>query len=68
MKPTTKKLISNILAMDSEIDALKNLCGDTVDQVRKLKEMSKNAEDPEFELEVKKFEQFVKEVSVGSSS
>ena len=34
----------------------------------KLKNMSKNVEDPEFEQEVKKFEKFVDEVSIGTSS
>lgn len=68
MESSTKHLIDNILSMDSEMSSLMNICNDTVKQVRKLKNMSKNAEDPEFEQEVKKFEKFVDEVSIGTSS
>ena len=50
------------------MNSLMNICNDTVKQVRKLKNMSKNVEDPEFEQEVKKFEKFVDEVSIGTSS
>lgn len=68
MESSTKHLINNILSMDSEMSSLMNICNDTVKQVRKLKNMSKNVEDPEFEQEVKKFEKFVDEVSIGTSS
>lgn len=68
MGSSTKHLIDNILSMDSEMSSLMNICNDTVKQVRKLKNMSKNVEDPEFEQEVKKFEKFVDEVSIGTSS
>lgn len=68
MESSTKHLIDNILSMNSEISSLMNICNDTVKQVRKLKNMSKNVEDPEFEQEVKKFEKFVDEVSIGTSS
>lgn len=68
MKSSTKHLIDNILSMDSEMSSLMNICNDTVKQVRKLKNMSKNVEDLEFEQEVKKFEKFVDEVSIGTSS
>lgn len=68
MEFSTKHLIDNILLMDSEMSSLMNICNDTVKQVRKLKSMSKNVEDPEFEQEVKKFEKFVDEVSIGTSS
>lgn len=68
MESSTKHLIDNILSMDSEMSSLMNICNDTVKQVRKLKNMSKNIEDPEFEQEVKKFEKFVDEVSIGTSS
>ena len=68
MESSTKRLIDNILLMDSEMNSLMNIYNDTVKQVRKLKNMSKNVEDPEFEQEVKKFEKFVEEVSIGTSS
>ena len=68
MESSTKHLIDNILAMDSEMSALTNICNDTVKQVHRLKEMSKNVEDPELEQEVKKFEKFAKEVSIETSS
>lgn len=68
MESSTKHLIDNILLMDSEMNSLMNVCNSTVKQVRKLKNMSKNVEDPEFEQEVKKFEKFVEEVSIGTSS
>lgn len=68
MESSTKHLIDNILSIDSEMSSLMNICNDTVKQVRKLKNMSKNVEDPEFEQEVKKFEKFVDEVSIGTSS
>ena len=68
MESSTKHLINNILSMNSEMSSLMNICNDTVKQVRKLKNMSKNVEDPEFEQEVKKFEKFVDEVSIGTSS
>lgn len=68
MESSTKHLIDNILAMDSEMSVLTNICNDTVKQVHRLKEMSKNVEDPELEQEVKKFEKFAKEVSIGTSS
>ncbi len=68
MESSTKHLIDNILSMDSEMSSLVNVCNDTVKQVRKIKNMSKNVEDPEFEQEVKKFEKFVDEVSIGTSS
>lgn len=68
MESSTKRLIDNILLMNSEMNSLMNICNDTVKQVRKLKNMSKNVEDPEFEQEVKKFEKFVEEVSIGTSS
>ena len=68
MESSTKRLIDNILAMDSEMSALTNICNDTVKQVHRLKEMSKNVEGPELEQEVKKFEKFAKEVSIGTSS
>ena len=68
MESSTKRLIDNILLMDSEMNSLMNICNDTVKQVCKLKNMSKNVEDPEFEQEVKKFEKFVDEVSIGTSS
>ena len=68
MESSTKHLIDNILSMDSEMSSLMNICNDTVKQVRKLKNMSKNVEDPEFEQEIKKFEKFVDEVSIGTSS
>ena len=68
MESSTKHLIDNILSMNSEMSSLMNICNDTVKQVRKLKNMSKNVEDPEFEQEVKKFEKFVEEVSIGTSS
>lgn len=68
MESSTKHLIDNILAMDSEMSALTNICNDTVKQVHRLKEMSKNVEDPALEQEVKKFEKFAKEVSIGASS
>ena len=68
MESSTKHLIDNILSMDSEMSSLMNICNDTVKQVRKLKNMSKNVEDLEFEQEVKKFEKFVDEVSIGTSS
>ena len=68
MESSTKLLIDDILAMDSEMSALTNICNDTVKQVHRLKEMSKNVEDPELEQEVKKFEKFAKEVSIGTSS
>lgn len=68
MESSTKHLIDNILSMDSEMSLLVNVCNDTVKQVRKIKNMSKNVEDPEFEQEVKKFEKFVNEVSIGTSS
>lgn len=68
MESSTKHLIDNILSMDSEMSSLMNICNDTVKQVRKLKNMSKHVEDPEFEQEVKKFEKFVDEVSIGTSS
>ena len=68
MESSTKHLIDNILSMDSEMSSLMNICNDTVKQVCKLKNMSKNVEDPEFEQEVKKFEKFVDEVSIGTSS
>ena len=68
MESSTKHLIDNILSMNSEMSSLMNICNDTVKQVRKLKNMSKNIEDPEFEQEVKKFEKFVDEVSIGTSS
>lgn len=68
MESSTKHLIDNILSMNSEISSLMNICNDTAKQVRKLKNMSKNVEDPEFEQEVKKFEKFVDEVSIGTSS
>ena len=68
MESSTKRLIDNILAMDSEMSALTNICNDTVKQVHRLKEMSKNVEEPELEQEVKKFEKFAKEVSIGTSS
>lgn len=68
MESSTKHLIDNILSMDSEMSSLMNICNDTVKQVRKLKNMSKNVENPEFEQEVKKFEKFVDEVSIGTSS
>lgn len=68
MESSTKHLIDNILSMNSEMSSLINICNDTVKQVRKLKNMSKNVEDPEFEQEVKKFEKFVDEVSIGTSS
>lgn len=68
MESSTKHLIDNILSMDSKMSSLMNICNDTVKQVRKLKNMSKNVEDPEFEQEVKKFEKFVDEVSIGTSS
>ena len=68
MESSTKHLIDNILSMDSEMSSLMNICNDTVKQFRKLKNMSKNVEDPEFEQEVKKFEKFVDEVSIGTSS
>lgn len=68
MESSTKHLIDNILSMNSEMSSLMNICNDTVKQVRKLKNMSKNVEDPEFEQEVKKFEKFVDEVSIGTSS
>ena len=45
-----------------------NICNDTVKQVRKIKNLSKNVEDPEFEQEVKKFEKFVDEVAIGTTS
>ena len=68
MESSTKHLIDNILSMNSEMSSLMNICNNTVKQVRKLKNMSKNVEDPEFEQEVKKFEKFVDEVSIGTSS
>ena len=68
MESSTKRRIDNILLMDSELNSLMHICNDTVKQVRKLKNMSKNVEDPEFEQEVKKFEKFVEEVSIGTSS
>lgn len=68
MESSTRHLIDNILSMDSEMSSLMNICNDTVKQVHKLKNMSKNVEDPEFEQEVKKFEKFVDEVSIGTSS
>lgn len=68
MESSTKHLIDNILLMDSEMNSLMNVCNSTVKQVRKLKNMSKNVEDSEFEQEVKKFEKFVEEVSIGTSS
>ena len=68
MESSTKRLIDNILLMDSEMNSLMNICNDTVKQVRKLKNMSKNVEDPECEQEVKKFEKLVDEVSIGTSS
>ena len=68
MESSTKHLIDNILSMNSEMSSLMNICNDTVKQVCKLKNMSKNVEDPEFEQEVKKFEKFVDEVSIGTSS
>lgn len=68
MESSTKHLIDNILSMNSEMSSLMNICNDTVKQVLKLKNMSKNVEDPEFEQEVKKFEKFVDEVSIGTSS
>ena len=68
MESSTKHLIDNILSMNSEMSSLMSICNDTVKQVRKLKNMSKNVEDPEFEQEVKKFEKFVDEVSIGTSS
>ena len=68
MESSRKHLIDNILSMNPEMSSLLNICNDTVKQVRKLKNMSKNVEDPEFEQEVKKFEKFVDEVSIGTSS
>lgn len=68
MDSSTKHLIDNILSMNSEMSSLMDICNDTVKQVRKLKSMSKNVEDPEFEQEVRKFEKFVDEVSIGTSS
>ena len=68
MESSTKHLIDNILSMDSEMNSLVDVCNDTVKQVRKIKNMSKNVEDPEFEQEVKKFEKFVDEVSIGTTS
>ena len=68
MESSTKKLINNILTMDSEMNFLMKICDSTVKQVRNLKNMSKNVEDPEFEQEVKKFEKFVEEVPLERSS
>lgn len=68
MESSTKRLIDNILSMDSEMGALTDICNDTVKQVHRLKEMLKNVEGPELEQEVKKFEKFAKEVPIGTSS
>ena len=68
MESSTKRLIDNILSMDSEMGTLTDICNDTIKQVHRLKEMSKNVEGPELEQEVKKFEKFAKEVPIGTSS
>lgn len=68
MEYSTKRLIGNILSMDSEMGALTDICNDTIKQVHRLKEMLKNVEGPELEQEVKKFEKFAKEVPIGTSS
>ena len=68
MESSPKRLIDNILSMDSEMGALTDICNDTIKQVHRLKEMSKNVEDPELGQEVKEFEKFAKEVPIGTSS
>jgi hypothetical protein len=68
MESSTKKLINDIIAMDSEMSSLMKICDSTVKQVRNIKNLSKNVEDPEFEQEVKKFEKFVEEVPLERSS
>jgi hypothetical protein len=68
MESSTKKLINDIMAMDSEMSSLMKICDSTVKQVRNIKNLSKNVEDPEFEQEVKKFEKFVEEVPLERSS
>ena len=68
MESSTKRLIDNILSMDSEMGTLTDICNDTVKQVRRLKEMLKNVEGPELEQEVKKFEKIAKEGPIGTSS
>ena len=68
MESSPKRLIDNILSMDSEMGALTDIGNDTIKQVHRLKEMSKNVEDPELGQEVKEFEKFAKEVPIGTSS